>query len=338
MEDIPKRIPSSIMDRVEAMLLFICDMMIQLELEFPQRLDVDRLSRAVDLVLDAEPVLGCRWVPHWRKPQWERLNRSERQSFLLVNSQEAYEKFKSESINHNVGPQIKACLWQSTDGDRLLLKVSHIASDAAAVKDIAASTSSIYTRLAHDPAYQPEPNLTGSRDTWQILRYIPWHAYPKIYLNFLREIRMIGKAKHGVYMLPFDDRARENLGFAYRFLPADRVTYLVDYGRSKNATLNDVMLTAYSRALELQRGLGGQSKLMVLTTVDLRQWYLPTKRAGGICTLSEGEYLNLAWTLGMISLQRYNESRILLSAARQTGSASTHWSEHFHTTVCPRVF
>jgi NRPS condensation-like uncharacterized protein len=298
MGEIPKRLPSSIMDRVEAMLVFTVDMMIQLELEFPQKLDIDRLSRAVDLVLDAEPVLGCRWVPHWRRPRWERLNRSERQSFLPVNSQEAYEKFKSESINPNIGPQIKACLWQSTDGDWLLLKVSHIAGDAAAVKDVATAISSIYGRLAHDPAYQPQPNLTGSRDIWQILRYVPWHAYPKIYLNFLREIRTIEKAKHGVYMLPFDDRSRENLEFAYRFLPADRVTYLADYGRSQDATLNDVILAAYSRALELQRGLRGQSKLMVLMTADLRQWYLPAKRAEGICTLSEGEYLNLGTDIG----------------------------------------
>ena len=290
--------PSSIMDRLEAMLLFTVDMMIQLELEFPQKLDIDRLSRAVDLMLDAEPVLGCRWVTHWRKPLWERLDRSERQSFLLVNSQEAYEKFKIESINPSVGPQIRACLWQSTDGDRLLLKVSHIPGDAAAVKDIAASTSSIYTRLAHDPAYQPQPNLTGSRDIWQILRYIPWHAYPKIYLNFLRETRMIGKARHGACMLPFDDRARENLGFACRSLPADRVTYLVDYGRSQDATLNDVMLAAYTRALVLRGGSGGRSRIIVMNTVDLRQWYLPTKRAEGICTLSGGMYLNLGTDIG----------------------------------------
>jgi len=298
MKEIPKRLPSAIMDRVEAMLLSIVDMMIQLELEFPQKLDIDRLSRAIDLVLDAEPVLGCRWVPHWRKPRWERLDRNERQSFLSVNSQDAYERFKSESINLNVGPQIKACLWQSPDRDRLLLKVSHIPADAAAVKDIAGAISSIYTELAHDPKYQPEANLKGSRDIWQVLRYIPWQAYPKIYLNFLRETRMIGKARRGAYMLPFEDRARENLGFAYRFLPADRVAHLVDYGRSRDATLNDVMLAAYARALVLRGDLGGRSRIMVMNTVDLRQWYLPTKRAEGICTLSAGEYLNLGTDVG----------------------------------------
>ncbi len=298
MSDIPKHMPSAIMDRVEAMLLPMIDMMIQLELEFPRKLDNERLARAMDLIQDVEPVLGCRWVPHCRRPRWERLDDSERQSLLAVNSQEAYEKFKSESSSLNIGPQIKACLWQTPVGDRLLLKVSHIAADAAAVKDIAGAISSIYARLTHEPDYRPESNLRGSRDIWQILRHIPWHAYPKIYLNFLRETRLIQKARYGTYMLPFEDRARENLGFAYRFLPADRVSFLVDYGRLHNATLNDVMLTAYIRALGLRGDWDRTSRLMVLISVDLRQWYLPTKKAEGICNLSAGEYINLGTDIG----------------------------------------
>jgi NRPS condensation-like uncharacterized protein len=298
MMKIPKRMPAAIMDRVEAMLLPMIDMMIQLELEFPQKLDTQRLARAIDLIQDAEPVLGCRWVPNWRRPRWERLESGERQSFLLVNSQEAYEKFKSESSNLTGGPQIKACLYQSPHGDRLLLKVSHIAADASAVKDIAGSLSSIYTRLAREPDYRPEPNLRGSRDIWQILRHIPWHAYPKIYLNFLRETQMINKTKHSTYMLPFEDRARDNLGFVYRFIPADRASYLADYGRSHDATLNDVLLTAYVRALGLRGDWDRQSRLMVLMTADLRQWYLPTKKAKGISNLSAGEYVDLGTDIG----------------------------------------
>jgi NRPS condensation-like uncharacterized protein len=87
-EAIPKRIPSAISDQLVEHLSFALDLMIQLELDFNARLDVERLSKAIDIALDAEPVLGCRWVPHWRKPWWERLDRSHRQSFWLVDSQD----------------------------------------------------------------------------------------------------------------------------------------------------------------------------------------------------------------------------------------------------------
>lgn len=298
MNQIPKSMPSAIMDRVEAMLLPMIDMMIQLELEFKKKLDIERLARAMELIQDAEPVLGCRWVPLRWRPRWERLARSERRAFKSVTGKEAYEAYKSQPSDLTSGPQIKACLYQSPDGDRLLLKVSHIAADASAVKDIVGTLSSIYTHLAQEPDYQPEPNIKGSRDIWQILRHIPWHAYPSIYLNFLRETRMIRNTRHGTYMLPFRDRARDNLGFVYRFLPVDKVSQMMDYGRSHDATLNDVMLAAYVRALGLRGDWDRLSRLLVLMTVDLRQWYLPTKKAGGICTLSTGEYLNLGTDIG----------------------------------------
>lgn len=42
--------------------------MIQIELEFDCRLDVYRLRRAFEIVLDTEPILGCRIVPDPRRP------------------------------------------------------------------------------------------------------------------------------------------------------------------------------------------------------------------------------------------------------------------------------
>ena len=125
MKAIPKRFPSTIPDRAVGLMHSVddyFDMMIQMELEFPHKLDPDRLAKAIDLTLDAEPVLGCRWVPHWRKPWWERLDTGERRSFWPVNSKSEYEAFKSQKMDTSVGPQIKACLWQSPDRDYLLLQ------------------------------------------------------------------------------------------------------------------------------------------------------------------------------------------------------------------------
>jgi NRPS condensation-like uncharacterized protein len=297
-QDIPKRIPSAISDQLVAHLSFAIDLMIQLELEFNNKLDVERLSKAIDIALDAEPVLGCRWVPHWRKPGWERLDRSERHSFWLVDSQDKYEAFKGKSIDSHIGPQIRACLWQSSNDDHLVLKVSHIVADAGGVKEIAGTISTIYAQLVHDPNCLPEPNLRGSRGIWQVLRYIPWRAYPGIYLDFLRETQHLVRAPHGTYTLPIADGPREPLTFVSRFLTANRVSYLVDYGRVHNATLNDVMLAAYVRASALRGDWDGRSRLMVATSVDLRQRYLPTKKAEAICNLSAVEYPDLDTDVG----------------------------------------
>jgi len=279
----PKRIPSTIPNKAITVDRDFgwANWAIQLELEFLRRLDVERLARSMDLILDAEPVLGCRWISHWRKPLWERLEKSERQAFELVYGQDEYEKFKSESIDSRIGPQLKACLWQSADRDCLLIKVCHDVADAGAVKEIAGAVSSIYCRLAQEPNYQPEPNIEGLRDIWQVMRHIPWHAYPGNYLEYWRQNWSVWRVGHSTYRLPLAHSQGETLGFAHRFFPADQVAYLIEYGRTHSATLNDVVMAAFIRALGLRGGCDGRSRLMASMTVDLRQRYLSSKRGEG---------------------------------------------------------
>lgn len=293
--NIPHRIRSQYTDRLVSFFRYVGDMMIQLEMEFAQQLDTERLAKAVNLTLDAEPVLGCRFVLRWWRPYWERLDESEREAFLLARDGGEYEAFKASSIDVCSGPQVKACLWHSPAGDRLLIKVAHEAADAGGVKEIAAAISSIYSRLADEPDYRPEPNLRGSRSLWQIMRHVPWYAYPRIYLNFLREYwaSMMLPITH---TLSIEDGRRAPLTFIYRHLPIEGVSRLAQYGRTQNATLNDVVLAAFFRAL-VNLGKGGRAQLRLNTTVDFRR-YLPGGRGEGICNLSATEAICLDNGLG----------------------------------------
>jgi NRPS condensation-like uncharacterized protein len=184
-ENIPKRFPSQLVDRAMSYGDMLCEMMIQLELEFTEQLDADRLDRAVNLALDAEPILGCRFVHHWRKPHWERVAPDARRAFVLAQNELEFESFKVASANAYAAPQVRVCLWNPSDGAHLLIKVSHYVSDATGVKDIARTISSIYSRLSHNSHYLPEPNLNGSRGVWQVLRHVPKHHYAGLYFRFL---------------------------------------------------------------------------------------------------------------------------------------------------------
>ncbi|GEM_PF-2850634 len=58
MNEIPKRLPAQIFDRFVSLVdREAGEYMIQLEMEFAERPDAERLARAVELTLDAEPVL-----------------------------------------------------------------------------------------------------------------------------------------------------------------------------------------------------------------------------------------------------------------------------------------
>lgn len=296
MTEIPDRIPSEILDRIVAFLGSICDLMIILELRFNERLDDERLARACDLTLDAEPVLGCRFVADRRKPYWERLEKNERQSFFLAGNEDEHQSFRTGSAGSLVGPQLKSCLWHASDGDRLILKVAHEAADAGGTKEIAKVFSSIYRRLADEPDYRPSPNLEGSRSHKQVMRLIPWYAYPRIYFNYLRETwNAICPAV--THTIPVEDGPREPMLFVRRQLPVELVTHLANYGRERNATLNDMMLAAFYRAIAKVGDWDGEAMLRLMTTVDLRR-YLPTRLGEAICNMSSIETLSIGNELG----------------------------------------
>jgi NRPS condensation-like uncharacterized protein len=284
MTDMPHRYPATLSDRYVDFMGQFAEVMIQLEMGFDDALDAGRLEKAVDLTLDAEPVLGCRFVDGSRKPCFERLEPDNRSAFLLAKTAGEYEAFRSASPGERNGPQLRACLWPSPAGDRLLLKVPHQVADAGGVKDIAAILSSTYRHLSDDPAYRPSPNIKGSRSFRQVTKHIPALAYPRIFCNFIGSMILMWKP-HTVHTLSVTDGPREPLAYVARLLPSDRVSTLAEYGRSHNATLNDVFLAACLRGLAKTAQWDGPSHLSLTTTIDMRR-YIPSERAGAVANLS----------------------------------------------------
>lgn len=284
MNNIPDRFPASLIDCFIDYLSPLCELMIQLEMEFDEELDAERLAKSVDLILDAEPVLGCRYVDSSYRPFFERLDTNKRSAFFPVNGESEYEAFKSRPIDHKNGPQINVCLWRSSGGDRLLLKVSHLASDARGVKDIAAILSGIYNHLSDDRNYWPSPNIKASRSIRQLMKHVPLRAYPHIYLNSLRSaLRTYSPGTAHTLSIP--DGPRQPLVYVNLFVPSNRVSALAQYGRSRDATLNDIILAASLRALADTEHRDGSSYLGLSTTIDLRR-YAPSGNADAAANLS----------------------------------------------------
>jgi NRPS condensation-like uncharacterized protein len=296
MQDMPKHFRAQFNDRFANFIRGIGVMMLQMELEFNSHLDIDRLSKALDLTLDAEPVLGCRFVTRWWRPYWERLDAGSRDVLAIAEDTRAYEDFKRAIINPYIGPQIKACLLRTPDRDHLLIKVAHEVSDVSGVKQIVGTISSTYSMLAHDPAYRPEPNIYGDRSIWQVLRHVPWHAYPNILYDYYAVYTIPGLFPVVSIHLPVvadDDRTLEYIS---RTIHEDFLKKIIEYGRQRNATLNDVLEAAFFHAIAATSDWDHKSQLRVRITIDLRR-FIPGNNAGGMCNLGGMEIINLGTDL-----------------------------------------
>ena len=297
MDRIPRKIPAALFDMGVYCLRCIGDMMLNMEMEFDHHLDSGRLRRAFELALDAEPVLGCRFVFHPRKPYWMRLDPDERENFAVLGIEDEYESARRELLDITRGPQLKGFLLRGAKGDRLLMKIAHETADAGGTKRVLATVSRIYNRLADEPDYVPEPNLRGSRGLRQVLKKLPWYSYPKVLVNILRETwsNMVPLRSLN---FPLEEEKSDSYEFVVRHVPAGRVKRIAEYGRARGAKINDMMLAALVRTVARLRGWKGESQLRMLMTVDLRRWYLPSGRAEAACNLSAFEYPNLRRKLG----------------------------------------
>lgn len=296
-EKIPDRLPSVAIDRAARLMAAVTEMMIQLEMEFAHRLDSERLSRAVRLMLDAQPVLGCRFCEDSNDPYWQRLDCDQAPYFIQTGQSEQYEAFKIKLLDFNEEVQLQVCLFNDTQTDRLLLKVGHVASDTGGVKEICNQLAWIYNTLKTNPDYRPSPNLNGCRDFSEIEKYIPKSTRRRSIFKGMRDFSFNFSFNRSI-TFPMNDGPEQGLVFFTRTIPADRVVALSGYGRERGATLNDIFLAAFYRAFAWAAKWDGKTQMRMSMTVDLRLHYLPEGKAEGICNLSAIEFPNLKTNLG----------------------------------------
>lgn len=283
---IPLRMPVRFSDRINLSMGAVFVPEIHLRLFFEGPLDRSRLARALRLLLDAEPVLGCRFVSHWRKPWWERLPAEELDRAVLVSEaegEEAEAAFLARRIPVEKGPQICGLILPDGEGERLVLKVHHATCDAGGLKALALRLAGIYRALEEDPGHRPEPN-TGSRSLRQVYGRFSLRVLLAVFWRGMKELwRGISPFKST--QMPSEWETRQPPTFHYMRFDREEAGRILRAGRPYSATANDLFVAAVLRALKKTAGRDGNRALRLAGTVDMRR-YLPGRRADALCQIS----------------------------------------------------
>lgn len=289
---IPSTFRATITDRfIAAFFEGKSDTMIQMELRFGESLDAATLGRAFDQALDAEPILGCRFAHDSSGVRWVRLKPSERHNFRVFTNKPEYESYRSATIDPVKGPALEGALLQTEQGDTLLFKVAHEASDAAGAKDAVAIVSYIYRQLLRSPEFTPAPNTKSYRSARQLFKWFPKRAVPLIWLNALCEMVPLVLKRRACN--PFiASTGTAHRGYRTWSIAANKVLSIKKYGEIRHATINDILLAAFLRALYKNRLQSG-GVLRCGMTIDLRKWYLPGGTSGTIANLSNIEVFDI---------------------------------------------
>jgi NRPS condensation-like uncharacterized protein len=277
---LPIRVPSTSIDQIMSMENDTMDGQARILVYFRGHVDEERLARAVRLSIEAEPILGYRFVNDPRRPYWQRVDEKDWVSIFSMTERspsdpELYE-FMVDPVLPERAPQVKVGLFRSED-DLLCIRTNHMIVDGGGGIQYLALLSSIYRELEKDPLYRPRVNPSGRPGPRQVLKQV----------GLLSAIRALPKtrvpgAAWGVKRTS-DDLSKKT--FMIRQIGPERLSFLRSYAREKGVTLNDVLLTAFCRSLFVICDPPMNQRLRVEVPTNLRR-YLPAERAGAIGDIS----------------------------------------------------
>ena len=295
--DASRRIPAAFLDELLATLGCNFQQDISAFVDFDGRVDEHRLARAAALVLAAEPVLGCRFVEHPLRPHWTPCpapSPDELCGVELCDEPEARTtELALEPLPEDRGARFRLHVLRGST-DRLHLKVDHRAADAGGLKELLGLLSTAYRALSSMPGFRlPRRDPVEGRSIRQVMDGFGVRDRAAMAAAALRE--------RAAYSLPAGGwqiaLGSGKPGFLVCHVEPGRGRRIRGFARTLGATVNDVSVAAFARALDRTAGAPAASPRRLLTTVDLRR-YVPGRRGGAICNLAAFAYVTLPAELG----------------------------------------
>jgi hypothetical protein len=271
-------------DRYLALLFDRCEMGLFLELDGP--LNVPQVSLAVQLLLEAIPLLRCQFVEHWWQPRFEEVPEVTPARIVATevegDPEESFLDFLRRPMDHSWRVVVR-------NGVRgtLEVKLDHRLADFRALTQLVYLLAEVYSQLERDPGYVPPPQ-PFERGYRQVTRTIPFRQRLR-YLQAARQAtRKFGRP--GRWRLPSLPSLDAKQGTVLHTFDAAEVEALEAYGCDIGGTVFHVLMAAYFLTMvEFLRD--SDPLLQVITSIDLRR-YLPPDRPVAICNLMGSEFLH----------------------------------------------
>lgn len=233
------------------------------------RLDFDRLVSAVRLSVDAEPVLGCRFV-EGNPPYWKRLENIDEVKFCSLEEvsdpNTTVQRFLESPLDMDNDPKIKVKLIRSEECDIVGIKVNHACCDGTGIKEYVELVSAIYSKLdGSGEEFVPIPSERGRRDQDRLFESLGITDPDSLWIPG-SDILI------PTWAFPWQQETSNATRIAVCRISPDQVDAISSYAKSRGATVNDLILAAYYRAM-LKMGQPVYGVPMGINiTIDLRRY------------------------------------------------------------------
>jgi NRPS condensation-like uncharacterized protein len=286
----PDTIPTEFQDQVAGIFASLgAAGSLYLVLDFAAPLDPAALRQATRRLLDAEPVLGCRFddiaEPVWRRRQYLDAD----PGFSIVDDVEDLEaetsKITGAVFDLRRTANLTVWLLRHRGGDRLIMAVSHAVADGGAAVMALERLARLYSGIAEDPDFRLPPN-SASRYSFSWLTSFGLLDKLKVLARDLAEMPRMLRRQQGFQRsrAEFNAAQRTRPASAGVSIPADRLAAIDAVSKARGLSRNDLLVAGFARAfIAFCRGDPGRS-LQIVTPVNLRR-FAEAETRPAICNL-----------------------------------------------------
>ena len=266
-------------------------------INFEGKTDESAMKKAARLLLKMVPILSRVYRNHGGKSYWEDVDSAAFDDlFTVVSNKEEFDKFSCSKTDEAAGPQIKFCLLQS-ENDSLSVIINHMVSDAGGFKQCMYLFSEIYSNLVDDPAYEPDYIIDGDRSFKNIVSTVGLFQKIKLLLFSSRD-----NNQKSEYKFPLSETNYPQPFLVSHELSTKAFIIIKELCKSKSVTVNDVILTAYFRALSSMLSIK-KEELSIPIMIDMRK-YLQDKSFNALTNLASTSIIKLQFEEG----ESFNET------------------------------
>jgi NRPS condensation-like uncharacterized protein len=259
------------------------DRTVRLVLELDGRVDHPRLARALRLLVDAEPVLGCRFAPGLLRGWWRpHPDRDSAEACRLVVTDDVprdLHAFMAQSVDPDTDLLVQVSVFRGAT-DTVCIKLSHCVMDGGAFKLLVQRLTALYRALGTDPDARPQLDLAMNRQQSQVLADIPLRERLRAFFT-----QPFHEKRWG---FPFTGRDPADFTFCDRTVGVP-IPVLREALRRRGVTITDALVTAFARALFAATNPPVDVPIPFTLAMDLRR-YLARPETATLCNLS-----SLAW-------------------------------------------
>ncbi|NHJ84070.1 MAG: hypothetical protein FK734_01325 [Asgard group archaeon] len=277
-------------DKLTYALMKFGDQQIHAILTFDEYFDLDLFVKAYELILEVEPVLKSRFVYHDKKPYWKvKEDIKQNEYFTIIKTDKTDEEIFNYIItpcNPEIDNPIQIRILRNSKQDVLLLKTNHAIVDGGGIIEFLELLAKNYKQLTLNPNYTLDSYISEGRDLKQVLR--KFNIFQKIFIFFKN---MSSKPN---WAFPWIGNKQTAPNYIIRRFEPEQFRKIKTYGKKFNATINDMVLTAFYRSVFKLLNIKHNEPLVTVVTINLRM-YLQDKKGYSICNLSSSAYPRIAY-------------------------------------------